>query len=132
MPEESEKLWRVNDSCVAALTGTVWWLEAAQAWTLLSFATPDAAEVTPPRLKDATLVLFWPARIVEYGDDGMSMVVKTTHGYYAWGSGSDVAFGALAMGADAVEAVRVAALFDQATGGTIRSMAISQEALHDD
>ena len=37
--------------------------------------------------------------------------------FYAIGSGSDYAIGAMAMGADAAEAVRVAACFDSNSGG---------------
>ena len=39
--------------------------------------------------------------------------------FYATGSGGDIATGALAMGATAEEAVRVASRFDTATGGEI-------------
>lgn len=39
--------------------------------------------------------------------------------FYAKGSGWEVAFGALAMGADAVKAVEVAALYDHGTGGGV-------------
>lgn len=39
--------------------------------------------------------------------------------YYAIGSGSDFALGAIFMGADAVEAVRAACLFDTNSGGPV-------------
>ena len=42
--------------------------------------------------------------------------------FYAAGSGGDVALGALGAGASAVEAVRIAAKFDSATGGPIRTL----------
>jgi len=41
--------------------------------------------------------------------------------FYAIGSGSDYAMGAMAHGASAEEAVRIAAVFDTATGGKIRT-----------
>ena len=42
--------------------------------------------------------------------------------FHACGSGSDLAIGAMAMGASAVEAVRVASKFDGYTGGSIRTL----------
>ena len=47
-------------------------------------------------------------------------------GFYAVGSGSKAALGALHMGADAREAVRIAALVDPYTGGDIVSMSLRQ------
>lgn len=44
--------------------------------------------------------------------------------FYAIGSGSDFAMGAMAMGADAKEAVRVAAKFDPYTGGAIKKVTL--------
>lgn len=119
MPEEVEKLWRVNESCVAGLSGLMMYTDAAKAWTM----TEDFANTPPPAMKDATLVVFWPTKIVEYSD-GQSAEVRPTHGYYAWGSGCETAYGALAMGADAVRAVLIAAMFDGPTGGKILSMPV--------
>jgi len=39
--------------------------------------------------------------------------------FFAYGSGADIALGAMAMGATAEEAVRVAAKFDTGTGGEV-------------
>lgn len=48
-----------------------------------------------------------------------------TFGYMAVGSGSAVALGALAMGASASEAVKIAARHDQGTGGRIKSISLT-------
>lgn len=45
--------------------------------------------------------------------------------FLAFGSGRPAALGALHMGADPVEAVRIAALVDPATGGRIQSLCVS-------
>ncbi len=42
--------------------------------------------------------------------------------FYAWGSGFPAALGALHMGADAEEAVRIASLVDTSSGGPVRSV----------
>jgi hypothetical protein len=46
--------------------------------------------------------------------------------YAAFGSGREYALGAMAMGADARLAVKIAARFDPATGGKIRAFSCSQ------
>lgn len=46
--------------------------------------------------------------------------------YYTLGSGSDLATGALAMGADAEKAVRVAIEFDTATGGDVTVLRLGE------
>lgn len=46
--------------------------------------------------------------------------------FFAIGSGADYAMGALAMKADALEAVRVAAMFDPDTGGNVQTMPLVQ------
>ena len=45
-------------------------------------------------------------------------------GHGAWGSGSDAARGALAMGASAVQAVRVAGKIDIYTGGRVQRVSL--------
>ncbi len=123
MPESITKVWRVNDSAVAAFCGDVGWLKSAREWSL-----SDMLEVPRPRFKDAQLMVFWPARIVEYDED-TETDMALSEDYYAWGSGKDFALGALATGADAVEAVRVAMLFDPGTSGTIRALPVLEAPL---
>lgn len=62
-------------------------------------------------------MIFMPdGRIIEFSPFGS----KTVHAeFYSTGSGMDYALGAMAMGATAEEAVRVAARFDNSTGGEI-------------
>jgi 20S proteasome alpha/beta subunit len=51
--------------------------------------------------------------------DGRGLFIN--YPFYAIGSGSDYARGAMAMGATAEEAVRIAAEYDTSTGGKIRT-----------
>lgn len=67
--------------------------------------------------RNADGMIFMPdGRIVEFSPLGSKTVFAD---FYATGSGMDYALGAMAMGASAEEAVRVAARFDSSTGGRI-------------
>lgn len=55
-------------------------------------------------------------RVVTFGPCGVSVVSAP---YYALGSGREFALGAMAMGADPEQAVRVAMRFDIKTGGQV-------------
>ncbi len=73
-----------------------------------------------PELKDATVVQFNPnKRIMEYGSEGYAFLCdhKT---YMAWGSGSQLALGAMAAGATAEEAVKAAVKHDAFTAGKVK------------
>ena len=70
---------------------------------------------------DTAFILVEPnGQLHEFRPEGISRTVPG-YGYMAWGSGRDFAIGALAMGATAVEAVKIAARHDLATGGPVRS-----------
>jgi ATP-dependent protease HslVU (ClpYQ) peptidase subunit len=85
----------------------------------------DGLPLLAPRMaKDAnnyaTGVLFLPDdRILSFNDDGWTAVGTR---FYAIGSGCEYAYGAMAMGATAEEAVRAAMRFDIYTGGEIQVM----------
>jgi ATP-dependent HslUV protease subunit HslV len=73
----------------------------------------------PPVMGDnSEAVILAPGHPVVYvGSDGL----MTQEGceFYALGSGSRIAYGALAAGASAEEAVRIAARYDTSTGGEV-------------
>lgn len=60
--------------------------------------------------------------IVEWNGDHPPDVVRAR--FAAWGSGSDVALGAMAFGASAEQAVLAASTLDHATGGPITTLAV--------
>lgn len=67
---------------------------------------------------DAAAILIKPdATVWQY--DGEGDWYELEGAYFAWGSGAAVAYGALAMGASAAEAVEIASEFDLYTGGRI-------------
>lgn len=66
---------------------------------------------------DNSTLLVVAGRVYRIGHDGSW--VRNTHGYYAVGSGSDFALGALAAGAGLTKAIKAAAAHDLYTGGTL-------------
>ena len=60
--------------------------------------------------------------IVEWNGDHPPDIVRAE--FAAWGSGADVALGAMAFGATAAEAVEAAATLDHATGGPITVLSV--------
>lgn len=67
--------------------------------------------------RNADGILFLPdGTVIEFSPRGSKTV---TCEFYATGSGMDYALGAMAMGASAEEAVRVAMRFDNCTGGEV-------------
>lgn len=123
-PEEAQKIWRVSHGGVAAIVGTMIIMDDAKLWL-------DAGKKGWERPKfpsDNTYVVEFltDGTILEHSADG-DCETKPMFGYYAWGSGRDFAYGALAQGATAFGAVEIAAKFDLNTGGTIRQLKVSNE-----
>jgi hypothetical protein len=110
----AEKLFRLPDGGVAAVTGTyaeavafVTWLQGGEVGD-----KPSISESTVIRLrKNGTLTIY---------EGNASFNVTTEFG--AWGSGSPAANAAMYMGADAAKAVEIAALLDDCTGGEVFTM----------
>ena len=61
-----------------------------------------------------TLIVAKKKEVVYYQD--LPIPVKVHDSFAAWGSGSDFAMGAMAFGANAIEAVEIASKFDIYTG----------------
>lgn len=76
----------------------------------------------PPLPKDCGSVIeVFPNReIIIHNNE--SWVSRGKIEYGAWGSGSGIAKGAMAMGASAVEAIKITSKLDAFTGGRIRSV----------
>lgn len=79
-------------------------------------------KVDPPKAQrtddsiDRGIIFFPDGRIHVYEPDGKFMIKAE---YHALGSGTDVALGAMFMGATAEQAVRAAILHDNGTGGEV-------------
>lgn len=66
---------------------------------------------------DLRALVVKPSGEVFLYDEGLTPSGPIACDHYAIGSGSDFALGAMAMGADAAQAVRVAAIYDSNSGG---------------
>jgi len=120
MPGIAEKLFRMADGGVAAVTGDcapgcryIEWLDVPG----------DRPE---PDIGDATVVRLMPDGTIRVYEAGGSYIENVAE-FLAWGSGMAPALGAMHMGADAVKAVEIAALVDAHTGGPVVSMKIKKE-----
>lgn len=123
------KVGRAPDGTIGAVAGQlrdtaafVQWLEAG-------------AEGDPPHLfdEDADGILIRPdgtTFAVEATSDGKPAVLSPMQApFLACGSGWRYALGAMAMGADAVKAVEIAAQFDTGTGGPVQLTALPGRVL---
>jgi len=109
----TRKLRRIGEAVIgAAGTGPaiakfLTWLEAGQQDTPPKFAKDDELEA----------IVLTPAGLFVY--DTACVCEEVLDEFYAVGSGSTAALGAMHMGADPVRAVEIAALVDNSTGGPI-------------
>ncbi len=111
------KVKRIPGGLAVAGSGDVTRLAAFVDWLM------GGSEGARPSLKNCDALVVYPSGKVEAFDETGSVILPKS-GYYAEGSGRAFALGAMAMGADAREAVKVAARFDQGTGGRIKSITI--------
>jgi ATP-dependent protease HslVU (ClpYQ) peptidase subunit len=113
--DNCQKIKKLSDGALFALTGddALWenlieWLEACE---------PDTA---PPQGKDFTAILVDTSGNLTVYEGNTDRFVPWYGEYAAFGSGSDVAYGALEMGATAEQAVAAAIRRNTNTGGTIQ------------
>lgn len=113
----TEKLHRLADGSLVGMAGN-------SGTCLRVVKALDAGEVEPFDPGEYAYLRVWPDGRAEFstGDGAVPMQQP----YFAIGSGADYAMGALAMGADAMAAVRIAALFDSHTGGRVEVEAFIQ------
>ena len=106
------KIFRVNGDIIGC-SGTV------EDW--LIFVEWYKNKTSPPELDSdfGALVLTRDGTIYEYGNKLMKMEIFED--FYAIGSGSDIAIGAMSVGADPKQAVKIAAKFDVYTGEPVKT-----------
>jgi len=90
-------------------------------WVERGAPFPEANDLKP---ESFSILLITPDGAVWLANDALSFSGPIDCRYYAVGSGDHFALGALAMGASAVEAVDVAAIFDCHTGGEIMALTL--------
>jgi len=108
------KKWRrMKNGTLVLLSGTIvralaiaHWLETGARASRWPYQEHEEAEENFARV----LVLKPGEPLLQYENDPHAMAVEDP--FYAWGSGGDIAIGALAMGASATQAVEVASQFN--------------------
>ncbi|MFC3072354.1 hypothetical protein [Shinella pollutisoli] len=114
-PHPAKKLFRMKDGAVCAVTG-----DYAISVEFVRWLDGDRAQPAP-QLGDM-------GRVIHMAKDGtltiyeMSGSFEVSCEFTAFGSGSPAAQAAMYMGADAIKAVEIAALLDDATGGNVCHM----------
>lgn len=102
----AKKIGRTPDGRLWAFTGKLRFMEAWREWCEAPAGStgPDAPRL--PEIDDSTGILISPDGVVrEWWGDGW---VVNNSSPVAWGSGSELALGAMAAGASAEEAVAIA------------------------
>ena len=108
----NERKLVVDGGKVYGLTGAVWMFDALIAW-----ANGTGSE--PPKCSDSwSLIEF--ASVVRFTNDLMfPHWVTVEDAPWAWGSGTDLAIGAMLAGTSARRAVEIACQVDNGSGGVI-------------
>jgi ATP-dependent HslUV protease subunit HslV len=111
---EMRKVWKTKSGALVGFAGN-----ASLSYEIDQWVTNDLAGETPGTADRGTILLVQPGgEVFVIDDDGGP--VRIVAPFHADGSGSDIAIGAMAAGASAVQAVEIASLYDTATGGAIQ------------
>jgi ATP-dependent protease HslVU (ClpYQ) peptidase subunit len=114
-----------TDKYLAAAAGLSSFCGAFLEWVKTDFDPVKVPKTPNGKLCDIVgLVIDRKGTLTEYCDDLLPLKVGRVP-FYARGSGREVATGAMAAGASAEEAVRIASKFDIYTGGRIRTVKFS-------
>ena len=101
---EFRKLWEIDDGAIAGC-GDMVSVETMRKWWMSGGDINEWPECQNDAAKWATLVVVkHNDGIFYYEDKPISLPV---YGFMAWGSGADIAIGALAAGANSIEAVMI-------------------------
>lgn len=105
-----DKLFRAKDGSVWGFAGKVAGATKFKAWA-------DVMEGDPPETKDTEILFMRPDGTVRTWEEDAWVDIRAP--YFAIGSGSHIALGAMHMGATAQQAVEAASNYDAFTGGEI-------------
>ncbi len=114
-----EKIGRFADGAVWGICGVYYHMDPISRWVACPLGDPPETDEHTTFIVVLTngVVMFWEKK-------GW---LKPKAPFYAWGSGSHLALGAMMMGATAAQAVQVAADLDAFTGGEIKSLTLGEE-----
>jgi ATP-dependent protease HslVU (ClpYQ) peptidase subunit len=113
------KARKLSDGTVLAFCGT-----AVAGYALVAWYEQGAEREKWPHCQtdnetSACLIVAKDGQVAAF-ERGAPFAIPCHEPFMAWGSGRDYALGAMAMGASAEKAVRVAIKFDTSSGGRVR------------
>lgn len=117
VPGGYSKIRRLEDGTLIGGCGDVVAIEALFEWAV------GDRKVKPPKVcRDADMIMVSPDGTITQMEGRYPYSVRDTGGYYAQGSGGDVALGAMHHGASAVDAVKAAIAHNAACGGEVQML----------
>lgn len=117
-----DKIVRLPDGGVAGGAGNASALSVALDWL------QGGEQGDPPAIDDECFILILRPDGSIWKAECRFPAFRLLDKFAATGSGSQFAIAAMAMGASAEQAVRIAAKFDTGTGGPVRTLAIEKAA----
>lgn len=123
LKRKTSKIWRHGDMLIAGAGS------AAGIQAMLEWVTAGAERDKFPKLRDGDDVCLWVVNkngsMAKWEDSPFPITYHESQ--WADGSGRDFAYGALAMGADAVKAVEVACEYDAYCGGGVETVSFADD-----
>jgi ATP-dependent protease HslVU (ClpYQ) peptidase subunit len=116
------KMWRVGDAAILGTAGDCGEGLVFKQWVMDTLI--DDLGHSAPKMKSMEALIMTRRGIFHYCGSPIAIEIKDP--FYAIGSGSELALGAMAMGADAKKAVQIAARWDVNTGGRISTMSLDK------
>lgn len=126
-----QKIWQAFDG-IAGVSGSIVDAIAFRAWSTSNSPEMACTGSLPRRDSEQSYPhgYYVSNAGIIFGWDGASALVPVEEvPFVATGSGRELALGAMAAGASAEEAVRIAAQFDVYTGGRITTLSLPAESL---
>lgn len=112
------KIIRINDDILVAGVGQHQTVMALIEWVRWGMPVAKFPKEFTDKSESTTLWIINRNKTIGRIEDGPFLIMQDTH-RFADGSGRDFAYGAMEMGADAVEAVEIACKYDIYCGGGI-------------
>lgn len=119
VPGGYSKIRRLPDGTLIGGCGTAVGIEALFEWAV------GNRKLKPPKVcKGGDMLMVSPDGTITQMEGRYPFTLRDTGGYYAQGSGGDVALGAMHQGASAVDAVKAAIAHNAACGGEVQVLAL--------
>ena len=123
IPGGYSKIRRLPDGTLIGGCGEAVAIEAMFEW-----AVGDRKTKPPKICKGSDMIMVSPDGTITQMEGRYPYTVRDNGGYYAQGSGGDVALGAMFQGASAVEAVKAAIAHNAACGGEVQMLPLEPVA----